>query len=125
MPNPVIHFEISGKDPVALQQYYRDLFAWGVTAASAEDTYGLVSAEEQGAGIGGGIGSVMEGAEPYVTFYVEVEDIQASLDRAAELGGEVLVPVSEVPGMVTFAMFKDPEGNAIGLAASETPAAAE
>ena len=125
MPNPVVHFEIAGKNPESLQQYYRDLFGWAITQVSSEDSYGLVSAEEQGAGIGGGIGPVMEGGDPQVTFYVEVEDIQASLQRAGELGGETVVPVSDVPGMVTFAMFRDPEGNVVGLVASETPPTAE
>ena len=30
-------------------------------------------------------------------------------------GGSVLLPPKEVPGIVTFALFKDPEGNVMGL----------
>ena len=56
-----------------------------------------------------------------VSFYVEVEDIEAKLKEAEELGGSVVVPVTTIPGMVTFAMFTDPEGNCIGLVSSETP----
>jgi predicted enzyme related to lactoylglutathione lyase len=55
------------------------------------------------------------GDEPnMVLFYVESYDLQASLDKAVELGGKILMPVTEVP-MVTFALFSDPEGNVIGL----------
>lgn len=122
MPNPVVHFEILGKDHEALQRYYRDLFDWNITQASPEFPYGVVSAEEQGAGIGGGVGSSMDGS-PQTTFYVEVDDIQASLDRAAELGGEIAMPVTVIPGMVIFAHFRDIEGNLIGLVSSETPPA--
>ena len=122
MPNPVVHFEILGKDHEALQQYYRDLFDWNITQASPEFPYGIVSAEEQGTGIGGGVGSSMDGS-PQTTFYIEVADIQASLDRAVELGGEVAMPVTTIPGMVIFAHFKDIEGNLIGLVSSEMPPA--
>ena len=124
MQNPVVHFEIAGKDPQALQQYYRDLFDWNIVDASPmpDFPYGIINSPEQELGIGGGIGGVMEGG-PYVTFYVQVEDIQAALDRAVDLGGSVIRPVMSIPGTVTVAMFQDPEGNCVGLVASEAPPA--
>ena len=121
MPNPVVHFEILGKDHESLQKYYSDLFGWKITSASPDFPDGLVSADEQGRGIGGG---VMPGGDAQLTIYVEVEDIQASLDRAGELGGETIVPVTNIPDMVTFAQFRDPEGNIVGLVSSETSPAA-
>ncbi len=122
MPNPVVHFEITGKDAEALQQYYRDLFGWSLTPMAPDVPYGLVGPEETGGGIGGGVGASMDGT-PMLTFYVQVDDIQAALDRAAELGGEIVVPPTVIPGAVTYALFKDMEGNIVGLAASETPPA--
>ena len=124
MPNPVVHFEILGRDHERLQEYYGQLFGWKITNASPDFPYGIVSAEEQGSGIGGAVGGVMPGGDAQLTVYVEVEDIQASLDRASQLGGETVVPVTTIPGMVTFAQFRDPEGNIVGLASSETPPAA-
>ena len=123
MSNAVVHFEILGKDHEALQQYYRDLFDWKIRQMTPGVPYGVILEEEQGKGIGGGVGAVLPGGEPQLLFYVEVADIQASLDRASELGGEVVVPVTTMPGIVTFAQFKDPEGNVVGLAASEMPPA--
>jgi predicted enzyme related to lactoylglutathione lyase len=37
------------------------------------------------------------------------------LDRVVSLGGRVVLPPTEVPGVVTFALFKDPAGNLMGL----------
>ena len=122
MPNPVVHFEITGKDAEALQQYYRDLFGWSLTPMAPDVPYGLVSPEETGGGIGGGVGASMDGAS-LLTVYVQVDDIQGALDRAVELGGEVVQPPTVIPGTVTFAHFRDIEGNLVGLAASETPPA--
>ncbi len=123
MPNPVVHFEILGNDSDALQQYYRNLFDWKITQASPDFPYGIINAEEQGEGIGGGVGGTMEGGSAAATFYMQVDDIDASLAKANELGGETVVPVTPIPGMVTFAQFKDIEGNVIGMVASETPPA--
>jgi hypothetical protein len=50
-----------------------------------------------------------------VSFYVAVEDPQAVLDQAQSFGGTTVVPVTEVPDVITFAMFNDPDGNPVGL----------
>jgi predicted enzyme related to lactoylglutathione lyase len=112
MPNPVVHFEVIGKDGAVLQRFFGELFGWEVDARNPMQ-YGIV--EAQGAGIGGGIGSNPEGGGGYATFYVQVEDPQAYLDKAERLGGKTLVPVTEIPDMVTFALFADPEGHVVGL----------
>jgi predicted enzyme related to lactoylglutathione lyase len=56
------------------------------------------------------------GHEPrhYTMFYVEVDDIQACLDKATALGGKTLVPPIKIP-TGTFAWFSDLDGNMIGL----------
>jgi hypothetical protein len=46
---------------------------------------------------------------------VQVEDLQGTLDQAARLGGETLVPPTPIPGVGSMALLKDPEGNVIGL----------
>jgi predicted enzyme related to lactoylglutathione lyase len=52
---------------------------------------------------------------PYVTLYVSVDDLGASLERAASLGGRTLVTPTPITGIRAFATFSDPEGNTIGL----------
>ncbi len=110
MAHPVTHFEILGKDGTASQGFYRDLFDWDIKADNPMN-YGLVST---GGAIGGGVGGSMDG-EPMVTFYVEVYDLQAALDKAGELGGKTIMPPMDVPGGPSIAMFSDPDGNKIGL----------
>jgi predicted enzyme related to lactoylglutathione lyase len=77
------------------------------------ETYTAVDTRS-GEGISGGIGRSGTG-EPWVTFYVEVDDLQAVLDKAESLGAKTVVPVTEIPQSVTFAMFSDPDGLLIGL----------
>jgi predicted enzyme related to lactoylglutathione lyase len=47
---------------------------------------------------------------------IEVDDLQAALESVESLGGKTVTPITEVPGLVTFAEFQDPQGNVIGLA---------
>ena len=67
-----------------------------------------------GSGIDGGVGRAPEG-QGHVTFYVEVEDPAAALERISELGGSTVQPPMDVPGGPTIALFADPEGHVVGL----------
>lgn len=112
MAAKVIHFEVVGKDGPALQEFYGELFGWKVDAENPQ-RYGLVTADD--AGIGGGIGPTPDGTPGYVTFYVQTDDGAATLRRVEELGGRVLMPLTEVVPGTTIALFADPEGHVIGL----------
>jgi uncharacterized protein len=110
MADPVVRFEIGAADDQPLVRFYGELFGWGLQAVA--DGYTVVDTRG-GGGISGGIGRSQSG-EPWATFYVEVEDLQASLDRAEALGGRTVWPVTELPGMA-FAMLGDPDGLPVGL----------
>lgn len=112
MPNPVIHWEIIGKDAPRLQQFYSDLFGWNVNADNPMN-YGLVDTRTED-GINGGIAQDQE-ATTRVTIYVQVDDLQAYLDKAESLGGKTILPPTVIPDTVTLAMFTDPDGNIMGM----------
>ena len=111
MADKVVWFEITGKDGGKLQSFYGELFGWKVDASNPMN-YGMVEAEQSG--IGGGIGKADNG-DGHVTFYMGVDDPQSYLDKAEKLGGKTVVPVTEIPNMVTFALIADPEGHVIGV----------
>ena len=115
MPNPVVHFEITGKDGKALQEFYGKLFDWHV-ATDNPMGYGMV--DTHAGGINGGI-SASEDGMSQVTIYVEVDDPDAFLKKVESMGGKTVVPTTVIPDMVTFALFSDPEGHVVGLVKSD------
>jgi predicted enzyme related to lactoylglutathione lyase len=112
MPNPVVHFEVVSKNREGIQKFYSDLFSWKLDTNNP-DSYGMVDNGEEG--IAGGIGGTADGAPGHATFYVQVKDLQETLDRAESLGGKTIMPPLEIPDMVHMALFADPDGNVIGL----------
>ena len=118
MPNPVVHFEVTGRDGKKLQNFYSGLFGWKIDANNPMN-YGIVEAAE--GGIGGGVGPGEPGSPGNVTFYVQVADTDAYLKKAESLGGRIVMPTTTIPGMVTLAMFADLEGHIIGLIKEEPP----
>lgn len=82
--------------------------------------YGLVARDDNtnadGVGIGGGVGTAPPGNQGWVTFYVEVPDVEAALVKAESLGGKRISGPDEVPGMdIELGHFNDPEGHLIGV----------
>ena len=117
MPSPVVHFEIGCQDSEKTQKFFSELFGWSMQAMGPATMISTGSDE----GIAGHITALGHEPHHYVTVYVQVDDIEAHLAKAGELGGKTLVPATEVPGMGHFAWFADPDGNTIGLWKSMAP----
>ena len=112
MGRPVTHFEIGTRDLGKATEFYGDLFGWEIDLELTPG-YGLVRTAD--GSVGGGLLSVPEGVEPYVTVYVGVEDLRATLEKAQALGAKVLVEPTPVSGVGAFAIFTDPDGAMIGI----------
>lgn len=109
--NPVVHFEIGCKDLPATTAFYTKIFNWtaiSVPSASMLDTH-------SNKGVGGHITSLGHEPHQYVTFYIEVDDIAATLTQIAEAGGKKVVGPVPLPDGKKFAWFSDPGGNMVGL----------
>jgi hypothetical protein len=78
--------------------------------------YGFVSSDGNGGGIPGGVAGG-RAYDSHVIFYVAVENVEAALRRAEELGGtRRLGPVSSPSGELVVGHFTDPEGHLVGVA---------
>jgi uncharacterized protein len=108
----VIHFEITGRDQKALQSYYSQLFGWKLNTDNPGG-YGMTSDHDTGVIVG--VGATPDGSAGWVTGYVTVADIDATLAKATELGGKVIMPKFSPGGGATLAMVADPEGHVLGL----------
>ena len=127
MPQPVVHFEVVGKDPTNLRKYFGELFGWEFDVSSpvtkevsAPDAYGFLNVitSEDGAGIPGGVGGG-PGYESHAVFYVGVPNVEATLQRAEALGGTRVMGPATSPSGLVGGHFTDPEGTLIGLAGVE------
>jgi predicted enzyme related to lactoylglutathione lyase len=112
MASHVIHVEVTGKDGAALQRFYSDVFGWSLDTNNPGG-YGML--RQDGETVTGGFGASNDGGPGNVTFYVHTDDPKATLARVEQLGGRVLMPLTEVAPETTIALFADPEGHIVGL----------
>src|SRR4051794_32633603 len=122
MGQPVVHFEVVGRDGNKLRSYYSELFGWQIDANNPMN-YGMVQREgnttPDGAGIGGGVGQGPAGYDGHVTFYIEVPDVEAALAKAESLGGTRVMGPEKIMEQVELGQFTDPEGHLIGVVKTE------
>jgi|SRR5579864_2575127 len=112
MPHPVVHAEIRSTDPDGTRAFFGELFGWTYTPG-AFPGYTFVDTGVPDA-LYTAI-SPLQGDADLVTFFVGVEDIEATVAQALELGGQVVQAPVSVPG-VSFALIADPQGHVLGLA---------
>jgi predicted enzyme related to lactoylglutathione lyase len=116
MGYPVVHFEINTASGPDLSRFYAEAFGWSMHPETED--YIQINTDGVCAGTGaptidGGIGPSDPG-DDFVTFYVQVPDVAETLAQVVELGGEVDMAPTEA-GRVVIAVFRDPNGNRIGL----------
>ena len=114
----VVHIEIPAADPIRAGQFYEQLFGWKVQT----DTAMNYTMWEPGQPPGGGFNPLGEQVRAGdVLIYVDSEDIEADLRKAESLGGKIVTPKTEIPGIGWFGVFKDPTSNSIALYTSMNP----
>ena len=123
MGQPIVHYEIIGEDPEDLQRFYGELFGWEYSigdtvsrSVSAPGRYGFIEGGANGGtqpngGVAGGAGF-----ERRLLFYVGVDDVEAALAKAEELGGRREFGPDGRPGELVVGRFSDPAGNEVGVA---------
>lgn len=113
MSNPVVQWQIVTKNPEELAAFYSSLFGWSVNANNAMGYREMSSGN--GRGISGGIWPRGDEGQNLVQLFVEVEDIDAVLEKATQLGGRTLMPQQQLPDGDAMALMLDPAGLSLGL----------
>ena len=114
MANPVIHWELGCKDADKMHAFLEGEFGWKIDKSEELNYHGVTAVGEHG--ITGGIHDQLDGQDPYLTFYVMVDDPQKFLDKAKSLGAQTAMEPMEVPTVGTIAVFTEPtNGHRVGL----------
>ena len=98
------HFEINADDIQRAKEFYEKVFNWKIERWGGPLEYWNISAgEEDEEGING------------IFNYVGVESVEKTLKKIKENGGEILKPKNPIPSVGYYAVFKDTEGNQLGI----------
>jgi predicted enzyme related to lactoylglutathione lyase/quinol monooxygenase YgiN len=113
--HPAVMFEVIANDQSRLERFYKEVFGWTYQIGTGGFAY--VKFPAMSLSLLGGIGQANPGEpgfSPGHSFYLQVDDVAAALQRALSAGGTALMPPTSIDGY-RFAMVRDPEGNSLGL----------
>ena len=114
MANPFVHVELMATDVAKAKSFYGKLFDWKLEDVPLGDgTYTMIKVGE---GTGGGLmKNPMPAAPSSWVAYVQVDDLRKSVEKAKSLGATVIKDKTDVMGMGSLAIIKDPTGAMFGL----------
>lgn len=117
LKNPIGWFEIRVSDFEKAKNFYSQLFNWDFKLSQASKTiYWNIFTGENSVGGGFTKRELSENSGQSIIIYIEVEDIEESLTKAAGLGGKIeehKTLISESAGF--YGLFRDLDNNVIGL----------
>lgn len=113
--------ELITPDPAKAAAFYREVFGWTSQTApmpSGEYTVFHVAGGNE-SGIAGAMAPPVPGMPPHWGVYFTVDDAAATAARASELGAQVLMQPTPMPGVGTLATLTDPQGAAFSVMTPE------
>jgi uncharacterized protein len=124
MKNPVVHFEMPAEDTKRMSEFYSRVFGWKTTQLGEEmGNYVLVTTtdtDENGmiktpGNINGGFFPKSADGPQHPSVVISVEDIHDAIKNIRDGGGKVQGEPQEIPGIGTYVLFTDTEGNQVGV----------
>lgn len=122
--NPVVHFEMPMEDQARAKKFYESVFGWQMTQLGPEmGDYLLAGTTETdettrrpknpGAINGGFYPKGQFGTSSHVV--ISVDDVKKHIEIVKAEGGTVEGEPIDIPGIGTYVMFHDTEGNRVGM----------
>jgi hypothetical protein len=115
MANPFAHIELTTSDQEGAKKFYKKLFDWKLKdmPMGPEGVYTMI---DVGKGTGGGMQSKPMPEAPVTWLpYVEVDDVNKTLEKVEKHGGKVILPYHDIGDMGAIGVFSDPAGAMLGI----------
>jgi predicted enzyme related to lactoylglutathione lyase len=112
--------ELMSSNPETAKRFYSEVMGWSTLPIEGSDLPYTLWMHE-GAPIAGLVGprgsrpGWPSGEVPHWIIYVATEDVDQAARRAEALGGQILIPPADIPGVGRVAVLKDPEGAVFGV----------
>src|SRR5215203_1632661 len=123
VPGSLVWNELGTTDTDKAGDFYSDVFGWtkqGFPGSPIE--YTVFNNGDRGAGGMYKITPEMGPIPPHWLIYFAVEDCDATVQKATELGARAMKPAEDIPGVGRFAILLDPQGAAFAVLKPEPQA---
>ena len=114
--------ELGTSDTATAGDFYANLFGWAKEEmVGGPVEYTMFRNGERAAGGMYKITPEMGPIPPHWLVYFAVDDCDATAQKCAELGGTIMKPADDIPGIGRFAILIDPQGAAFAIIKLDSP----
>lgn len=121
--NPVVHFEMPAENNSRVKKFYEEAFGWKMTQLGSNmGDYLLATTSpidennmhiNKGAINGGFFKKGDYGTRPHII--ISVDNLNEHMEIISNAGGKIMGEAMDITGIGKFVMFKDTEGNQVGI----------
>lgn len=107
--NPIVWWELGTSDEARSVAFFREVFDWKLPF---DERLGFhVMSPDAGAALsGGGIFKLRRAKLPFLTLFIQVDDIEAKAALVEAHGGMILDPPADIGGGKRICLFNEPSG---------------
>ena len=117
-PGTPIWNELISPDLAAATAFYTDLLGVGWEEQPMDGGPAYTCLMVDGRQVGGAMAPMMADIPPHWNVYFNVESVDDTIAKVVALGGSVVAPAFDVPGVGRMAVLADPQGGMFNLMAS-------
>jgi len=116
--NPVVYWELASNNADKSVEFFKQAFGWNFEYDKATTIYELPKAINQI--WGGGIFTLKTAKLPFLTIYIEVDDVYKKEKEIEKLGAFIVIPAHEITPNVHICLFNEPSGVTIAMIQKRT-----
>jgi predicted enzyme related to lactoylglutathione lyase len=117
--NPIVFWELASNDQEKSVKFFQDVFGWNIEFSERLQFY-IVSPDHAPSQMAGGIFTLSRAKLPFLTIYIQVDDIDAMAKKVEEFGGYIVEPPVEISPGNRICLFNEPSGVTFAMIQAKT-----
>jgi predicted enzyme related to lactoylglutathione lyase len=106
--NPIVYWELASNNAEKSVEFFKKAFGWNFEYDEKTTIHELPREENQFRG--GGIFTFKQAKLPFLTIYIEVDDVYKKEKEIEKLGAFIVIPAHEINPGVYICLFNEPSG---------------
>ena len=107
--NPIVFWELASHDADQSVKFFEDVFEWDIPMNERLGFY-TTNIGEDAEAINGGIFTLKKAKLPFLTLFIQVEDIEEKARKIEECGGNIIEGPHPIPSGSSICLFNEPSG---------------
>ena len=108
--NPVVFWELACHDMEKTVEFFKEVFEWKIEFSDRLGFYIIPEISPPNEALDGAVFTLKRAKLPFLTVFIQVEDIEVKAKLISEKGGFIVDEPSEIPSGSKICLFNEPSG---------------